>query len=144
MRRARRQTQSGDHILVEIVEDVAAAAGQDPAAVDDVIRTLVRMGLDQQIHFLTDAVERLAEGIESGVAAHVETEARDVLTDAQELHKMACAVAVRGYLGPFRPDESRSRRAPLLTEIGTARDGGKRTSLPASITPACGSVSSRR
>jgi hypothetical protein len=29
------------------------------------------------------------------------TEARDVLTDAQNLHEMACAVAAREFLRPF-------------------------------------------
>jgi hypothetical protein len=104
--------------MLVTVSDTAAdqepAAAEDTAAVDDLIRTLVRMGLDQQTYFVTEAVERLEQAIESGTAGDVETEARDVMTDAQNLYDMACAVAVRGYLGQFVTDETKKRRTRRL------------------------------
>jgi phenylalanine-4-hydroxylase len=53
--------------MLVTVPDTAAdqepAAAEDTAAVDDLIRTLVRMGLDQQTYFVTEAVERLEQAI---------------------------------------------------------------------------------
>jgi hypothetical protein len=133
--------------MLVTVSDTAAdqepAAAEDTAAVDDLIRTLVRMGLDQQTYFVTEAVERLEQAIKSGTAGDVETEARDVMTDAQNLYDMACAVAVRGYLGPVC-DRSSPGVEPFLDQgqpgLGVASVAAACVVQQEGETPAAGPV----
>jgi hypothetical protein len=78
--------------------------------VDDIIRRAARMGLGEQVQYLTDAIERLEEGIEEDNAAAVSVGAREVVDYAHNLSEMVLALAAKRFLGPFSTEEAKTRR----------------------------------
>jgi hypothetical protein len=75
------------------------------ADVDEIVRRAARIGLGEQIQYLTDAIARLEEGIEDGDAAAVGVGAREVVDYSHHLSEMVLALAAKKFLGPFSSEQ---------------------------------------
>lgn len=79
--------------------------------VERIIRTAARIGLNEQIHWLTDAIGRVQESILDDDAAMAEIDSRDIVGDAQTVRETVLALAASGFLGPFHAEQTQTRRA---------------------------------
>jgi hypothetical protein len=75
------------------------------ADVDEIVRRAARIGLGEQIQYLTDAIARLEAGIEAGDVAAVGVGAREVVDYSHHLSEMVLALAAKKFLGPFSSEQ---------------------------------------
>jgi len=78
--------------------------------VDEIVRRAARIGLVEQIRYLTDAIARLEAGIEDGDDAAVGVGAREVVDYSHDLSEMVLALAAKNFLGPVLDRKTRTRR----------------------------------
>jgi hypothetical protein len=79
--------------------------------VEHIIRTAARIGLNEQIDYLSDAIGRLQDSIHDDDATTAEIDSRDIVKDAETVRETVLALVASGFLEPFHAEQTQTRRA---------------------------------
>ena len=79
--------------------------------VEHIIRTAARIGLNEQINWLTDAIDRVQDSIQDDDAITAEIDSREIVKDAETVRETVLALTASGFLEPFHAEQTQTRQA---------------------------------